>query len=51
MRVQDLGSTYSATQKQGVFQLRSGTSMLRHHDSRFRDQPSYDTEDRVCAAR
>ena len=24
--------------------------MLRHHDSRFRDQPSYDTEDRICAA-
>ena len=32
------------------FQLRSGTSTLRHHDSRFRDQPSYDTEDRICAA-
>ena len=24
--------------------------MLRHHDSRFRDQPSHDTEDRICAA-
>ena len=30
------------------FQLRSGTSMLRQHDSRFRDQPSHDTEDRIC---
>ena len=32
------------------FQLRSGTSMLRHHDSLLRDQPSYDMEDRLCAA-
>ena len=32
------------------FQLRSGTSMLRQHDSRFRDQPSHDTEDRICPA-
>ena len=30
------------------FQLRSGTYMLRQHDSRFRDQPSHDTEDRIC---
>ena len=33
-----------------LFQLRSGTSMLRQHDSRFRDQPSHDTEDRICPA-
>ena len=32
------------------FQLRSGTSMLWHRDNRFRDQASYDTEDRICAA-
>ena len=32
------------------FQLRSGTSMLRQHDSRFRDQPSHDREDRICPA-
>ena len=32
------------------FQLRSGTSVLRHHDSRLRDQPSYDTVDRICPA-
>ena len=31
-------------------QLRSGISMLRNHDSRFKDQPSHDTEDRICAA-
>ena len=30
------------------FQLRSGTAMLRQHDSRLRDQPSQDTEDRIC---
>ena len=30
------------------FQLRSGTSILRQHDSRFRDQASHDTEDRIC---
>ena len=30
------------------FQLRSGTSMSRQHDSRLRDQPSHDTEDRIC---
>ncbi len=30
------------------FQLRSGTSMLRQHDSRLRDQASHDTEDRIC---
>ena len=33
-----------------LFQLRSGTSMLRQHDRRFRDQPSHDTEDRICPA-
>ena len=32
------------------FQLRSGTSMLRQHDSRFRDQPSHDKQDRICPA-
>ena len=32
------------------FQLRSGTSMLRQHDSRFRDQPSHDRQDRICPA-
>ena len=32
------------------FQLRSGTSMLRQHDSHFRDQPSHDTKDRICPA-
>ena len=32
------------------FQLCSGTSMLRQHDSRFRDQPSDDRQDRVCPA-
>ena len=32
------------------FQLWSRTSMLRHHDVRFRDQPGYDVEDRICAA-
>ena len=26
--------------------LRCGTSMLRQHDSRFRDQPNHDGEDR-----
>ena len=30
------------------FQLRLGTSMLRQHDSQFRDQASHDTEDRIC---
>ena len=30
------------------FQLHCGTSMLRQHDSRFRDQPNHDREDRVC---
>ena len=30
------------------FQLRSGTSMLRQHDSRFRDRASHDTVDRMC---
>ena len=32
------------------FQLRSGTSMLRQHDSRFRDQPSHDRADHICPA-
>ena len=32
------------------FQLRSGTSMLRQHDNRFRDQPSHDRLDRICPA-
>ena len=32
------------------FQLRSGTSMLRQHDSRFRDQLSHDRQDRICPA-
>ena len=32
------------------FQLRSGTSMLRQHDSRFKDQPSHDRQDRICPA-
>ena len=32
------------------FQLRCGTSMLRQHDSRFRDQPNYDRVDRICPA-
>ena len=32
------------------FQLRSATSMLRQHDSRFRNQPSHDRQDRICPA-
>ena len=32
------------------FQLRSGTSMLSQHDSRFRDQPSHDRQDCICPA-
>ena len=32
------------------FQLRCGTSMLRQHDSRFRDQPDHDRVDRICPA-
>ena len=43
----------STVSQQGTllrFQLRSCTSMLRQHDSRFRDQPSHDTEDRICPA-
>ena len=32
------------------FKLRSGTSMLRQRDSRFRNQPSHDREDRICPA-
>ena len=32
------------------FQLRLGASMLRQHDSRFRDQPSHDRKDRICPA-
>ena len=31
-------------------QLRYGTSMLRQHDSRFRDQHDHDREDRICPA-
>ena len=46
-----LRSSLSTAGQQGAllrFQLRSGTSMLRQHHSRFRDQPSHDTEDRIC---
>ena len=32
------------------FQLRSNTSMFRQHNSRFRDPPSHDRQDRICPA-
>ena len=41
-------STQGQRAAQIRFQLRSGTSMLRQHDSRFRDQASHDTVDRLC---
>ena len=43
-------STQGQKTAQIRFQLRSGTSMLRQHDSRFRDQPSHDRVDRICPA-
>ncbi len=43
-------STQGQQAAQIRFQLRSGTSMLRQHDSRFRDQPNHDREDRICPA-
>ena len=49
--IEYLQRSLSTAGQQGAllrFQLRSGTSMLRQHDSRFCDQPSHDTEDRVC---
>ena len=43
-------STQGQQAAQIRFQLRCGTSMLRQHDSRFRDQPNHDREDRICPA-